>query len=430
MRRFLPTVFATIVALTAWMQAPAQSPAATNPLTVMSWNVESGGSDAVTIAGQIAAFDGVDLWGLSEVNGDDDALLYETGAEVGEDTVFARVTGTTGGGDRLVALYDDDRFDLLSSGQLDEINIGGNVRASLVLTLEETATDLQFIFMVNHLYRTNDDARRTQATILNQWAANQTLPVVATGDYNFDWNVTTEAHDLGYDLMVVGNAWKWIKPATLVTTQCSGDPCAFNSVLDFIFVAGPAKTWAATSEIIVRPGDFPDDASTSDHRPVKAILQVPAPEPGSPQFQIFIPGVSNEQSSDATATHTVTATATDVQGGPTSTHTSTPTTTTTPTPSSTPTPTTTGTATATGTSTSTPTTTPTVTPTATDDQTGGPCSCAGNLYNCPDFATQPQAQACMEHCESLGFGDIHGLDGNDNDGLACESLPGGFTVIR
>ena len=50
----------------------------------MSWNVESGGADATTIGGQIAAFDGVDLWGVSEVNDDGDANLYETGAEVGE----------------------------------------------------------------------------------------------------------------------------------------------------------------------------------------------------------------------------------------------------------------------------------------------------------------------------------------------------------
>ena len=44
-------LLAALVALTAWMQAPAQTPAATTPLTIMSWNVESGGADAVTIAG-------------------------------------------------------------------------------------------------------------------------------------------------------------------------------------------------------------------------------------------------------------------------------------------------------------------------------------------------------------------------------------------
>ena len=50
------------------------------------------------------------------------------------------------------------------------------------------------------------------------------------------------------------------------------------------------------------------------------------------------------------------------------------------------------------------------------------CSCSGGL-DCKDFSTHNQAQACFEYCRSLGLGDVHGLDGNDQDGLACESLP-------
>ncbi|GAA0344094.1 endonuclease YokF [Bacillus carboniphilus] len=40
--------------------------------------------------------------------------------------------------------------------------------------------------------------------------------------------------------------------------------------------------------------------------------------------------------------------------------------------------------------------------------------------DCGDFDTQAEAQAFME---ASGPGDPHRLDGNDNDGLACESLP-------
>lgn len=39
--------------------------------------------------------------------------------------------------------------------------------------------------------------------------------------------------------------------------------------------------------------------------------------------------------------------------------------------------------------------------------------------NCPEFRSQPEAQAFFE---SQGAGDPHGLDG-DNDGIACENLP-------
>jgi micrococcal nuclease len=67
--------------------------------------------------------------------------------------------------------------------------------------------------------------------------------------------------------------------------------------------------------------------------------------------------------------------------------------------------------------------TPTRWPTATTVPGGtGPCSCSGNLYNCPDFNTQAEAQACYNHCMNLGYGDVHRLDA-DNDGRACESLP-------
>lgn len=99
--------------------------------------------------------------------------------------------------------------------------------------------------------------------------------------------------------------------------------------------------------------------------------------------------------------------------------TSTPTETLTPTPietaTDTPTETPTETATPTPTETSTPQPTATTIP-------SGPCLCDSDRYNCSDFSTQAAAQACFNYCVSLGRGDIHKLD-RDNNGVACESLP-------
>jgi micrococcal nuclease len=67
-----------------------------------------------------------------------------------------------------------------------------------------------------------------------------------------------------------------------------------------------------------------------------------------------------------------------------------------------------------------PTSAPAVVPTS--PPPAAVCDCSGNIYNCSDFATHAQAQACYEYCISQGRGDIHRLDG-DNDGVACESLP-------
>lgn len=125
-------------------------------------------------------------------------------------------------------------------------------------------------------------------------------------------------------------------------------------------------------------------------------------------FQLRIPGVSNEPVPTSTSTSTPTPTAT-TQSEATATNTPT----------------------ATSTSTSTATSTPTATPTPTaTTPSQGPCPCNANTLNCSDFDTQPEAQACFNWCVSQGAGDIHGLDGSDNDGLACESLPGGFKVLR
>lgn len=52
----------------------------------------------------------------------------------------------------------------------------------------------------------------------------------------------------------------------------------------------------------------------------------------------------------------------------------------------------------------------------------GSCDCSSNKYNCADFSSHADAQACYDYCKSQGEGDVHKLDAN-KDGNACESLP-------
>jgi endonuclease YncB( thermonuclease family) len=52
------------------------------------------------------------------------------------------------------------------------------------------------------------------------------------------------------------------------------------------------------------------------------------------------------------------------------------------------------------------------------------CNCSGPDLDCTaNFSTHAEAQACYNYCVSQGFGDVFRLDGSDNDGLACETLP-------
>ena len=68
--------------------------------------------------------------------------------------------------------------------------------------------------------------------------------------------------------MMRDNVWQWVKPEEWIDTNWAGDrnnprvdryP---DSMLDFAFVAGPAREWNPKCRVIVLPGDFPDDGDT------------------------------------------------------------------------------------------------------------------------------------------------------------------------
>jgi len=269
LRSVMPAAFVFIF----WgIVASAQLNAEVVSLRIMSWNVESDGADPRVVARRIAAAEGVHIWALSEVGSDSDAEQFEDAAEVGEEGDFKRIVGTTGGRDRLAIIYDSSKLTLHGTEELHRINIAGRVRAPLVAHFEGKKSGQQFLFMVVHLYRGSTSGRHQQATMLNQWARSQTLPVIACGDWNFDWHVQTgddpSSRDRGFDHLTSDGVFTWVRPNTLVKTQDSD----FNSVLDFVFVAGEAAGWQATSTIVVERGDFPNDRRTSDHRPVECVF--------------------------------------------------------------------------------------------------------------------------------------------------------------
>jgi endonuclease/exonuclease/phosphatase family metal-dependent hydrolase len=270
--------------------APASAEVIT--LRVVAWNVESGDADPEVISERIVAEDGVDIWGLSEVAHADDAETFAVAAEDGESADFEAVVGTTGGQDRLVIVYDTTRLEQKGVQELHAMNIGGNVRAPLVAHFRGKTTGKEFLFMVNHLYRGSAAGRHTQSQMLNAWAKEQELPVIAVGDVNYDWHFQTgdTDHDDGYDLLTKDAVFTWVRPDVLVPTNASGH----KSVLDFVFVSGEAAGWTFESQILVQTGDFPDDAEKSDHRPVDclftldtAITPPPGPGDGSSRAQLL-----------------------------------------------------------------------------------------------------------------------------------------------
>lgn len=257
-------------------------------LNVVSYNLESGDANIDDLVDEVEAFADVDVWGFSEVE-TDWVLDLVTAASEGEGADFQQVLGSTGGSDRLLIVYNADELEYIDDFELHRINprVGGRrrVRSALVARLRYRATGQEFMFMVNHLYRGRSDRRHEQARLLNEWVAEQGQPVIAVGDYNFDWDVVggDGDHDLGYDRMTADGEFDWVRPEILVKTQKSP---SYNSVLDFVFVSRAAKPFARSSTIIVRDGDIPDDERMSDHRPVAATFRFPLSFDGNnPAFE-------------------------------------------------------------------------------------------------------------------------------------------------
>jgi hypothetical protein len=107
------------------------------------------------------------------------------------------------------------------------------------------------------------------------------LPIVAVGDYNFDYDVATgdlgvPHRDGGFDALTKDDKFRWVRPERLVKTEADDK---FNSVLDFVFVANFPFEWSAQSRILERDGDeaatvndFDDNDKQTDHRPLEATV--------------------------------------------------------------------------------------------------------------------------------------------------------------
>ncbi|WP_413168204.1 endonuclease/exonuclease/phosphatase family protein [Capilliphycus salinus ALCB114379] len=270
--RFIP-LFIVLLTLLSGCQSATQ-------LSVIGFNVESGDADPNYIANQyIKPIRGVDLWGFSEVQNQSWADRFESAIEINNQADFKSLLGTTGNADKLAIVYNSNQLNLIKKEELNQINIGGSVRAALVGHFQVKSTGQEFLFMVNHLYRTNDRSRHEQARLLNRWAQKQTLPIIAVGDYNFDWDVKNgdSKRDPGYDLLTENDVFTWVRPQEIIATHCS---TRYNTVLDFVFISSRPKPISASSKILYPEADYcPDTPQKSDHRPVQATFVLPKVQP-------------------------------------------------------------------------------------------------------------------------------------------------------
>ena len=257
----------------------------TEDLRVITWNIESGGNDPAVIAKQLGQLEKYDIVGLTEVHPANSRRYKEAmnAAHGKSGNSFQSTLSSTGNDDRLMLLYDSSSLSLIETYELvahdgNRMNtVDFRYRSPLVGRLRHNATATEFLVVLVHLARGKEEVRQMQAEGMRTWAAAQTVPVIGIGDFNFDFVFATEKGNKGFELFLAGDTWKWVRPEKLVDTnwydpEPDGKDNYPGSCLDFTFTAGPAKKWAAQSRVIERTGDFPDDDTTSDHRPVELLI--------------------------------------------------------------------------------------------------------------------------------------------------------------
>jgi len=237
------------------------------PLTIVAYNVESGDSSDIVIGRQLERSSDVDLWGLTEI--------YRAGgwveqmraaAGVGEGIEFGAVVGQTGRDNENLVLYRSDRLRLLGSEELTDAARGRGQPAPLVahFLLDDSQ---EFLFV---LVRLSDWAptRREQAAVLADWAAAQTLPVIAAGTFAFGVPEGGTEGDEAMAGLIARTGWRWIRPPDAFATACGRPPL----VQDFVFAGGPARDWAGQAEVMFRQNNYCIDSAgrSSDFRPVLA----------------------------------------------------------------------------------------------------------------------------------------------------------------
>lgn len=240
----------------------------------LSWNLESEGSDPAVIGQQLAKMKRYDIYALSEVLPAASEILE---ASVGAN--YTSVISDSGYNDRLAILYDQTVFEEIKHFEIQEINFQRRYRAPLVVHLKHKIAGVEFLVMNNHLARGKATVRQEQAIQLVQWARTQLMPVVALGDYNFDYVFKTKKGNPAFANMLKDDVWQWVRPEEWIDTNWYDNPKNPDgkddypgSMLDFAFASGPAKIWKKRCRVIVRDGDFPDNESTSDHRPFELTI--------------------------------------------------------------------------------------------------------------------------------------------------------------
>lgn len=250
-------------------------------LRVITYNVESNSLDNTNprlVAEDIKLIPPADIWGLTEVGNENNAQVFTLAIGRGSSD-YQSILGTTGRSDRLQIVYNSQRLHLIDSQEIADI---GGTRAPLVAKFKFIPNNQEFLFVVNHFNRADTAKRELQAENFRNWGRSQKLPIIAVGDYNFDFSISSQRGNQAFNIFLSDNTFTWLKPSCLSRETCpkTGTQCnpRYDGILDFIFLGNQAQKWRGNSDILFenKPICESKNRGYSDHYPVEAeILIIP-----------------------------------------------------------------------------------------------------------------------------------------------------------
>jgi len=175
----------------ALLLASIPTVATAEPLRVITWNVESGGAKPAVIAQQLAELPQSSIFTLQEVAAGD-INRYGAAIRKAHGKSYRYFASWTGRNDRLVIAFDESQLRLLDWREVfrygdSDLNDWRH-RSPLICLFEHKDSRQKFYLVTVHLARGNAKLRKSQATGLRKWASRVRQPVIAVGDFNFDYN--------------------------------------------------------------------------------------------------------------------------------------------------------------------------------------------------------------------------------------------------
>ena len=259
------------------LSSPARS---AEMLSVISFNIESDqDTDPRKVAQEIAKLSAagqVDLFGLAEVQNQFDADLYQKAADR-EGAGFRYLLAKNGNEDRVAILYN---YDTLKFREVFELDRLPGSRKALIARFQHKTSDVEFLFIVNHFNRRDTERRQRQARLIRDWVLKQPLPAILVGDYNFDYDPSTQRGNRSFEIFTEDEGLVWLRPACVEDGTCpaTGTQCdsRYNSISDFVFIADQKRGWKGLSKVLFQRANYCDRERRgySDHRPVLGLIEV------------------------------------------------------------------------------------------------------------------------------------------------------------